>query len=153
MVRWRGTEKLKWCQGTPRMANKHLKLRWSHRIISGNLDSPEWMNPNDTFILDFKALELWENKFVGLNLSVIGNYSSILAWGIPRREEPGRLQSMGLQRVGHDWVTLLTYEACRWYSKMAIYKMWKMLLNIVQKTLLISSAHWIWFHFLVVRRW
>ena len=30
-------------------------------------------------------------------------HSSILAWKIPRTEEPGRLQSMGSQRVGHDW--------------------------------------------------
>ena len=29
-------------------------------------------------------------------------YSSILAWGIPWTEEPGGLQSMGSQRVGHD---------------------------------------------------
>ena len=29
-------------------------------------------------------------------------HSSILAWRIPRTEEPGRLQSMGLHRVGHD---------------------------------------------------
>ena len=29
-------------------------------------------------------------------------HSSTLAWRIPWREEPGRLQSMGLQRVGHD---------------------------------------------------
>ena len=28
--------------------------------------------------------------------------SSILAWKIPWAEEPGGLQSMGLQRVGHD---------------------------------------------------
>ena len=28
--------------------------------------------------------------------------SSILAWIIPWTEEPGRLQSMGSQRVGHD---------------------------------------------------
>ena len=28
--------------------------------------------------------------------------SSILAWKIPWMEEPGRLQSMGLLRVGHD---------------------------------------------------
>ena len=28
--------------------------------------------------------------------------SSILAWRIPWMEEPGRLQSMGSQRVGHD---------------------------------------------------
>ena len=31
-----------------------------------------------------------------------GNHSSILAWKIPWTEEPGRLQSMGLQRVGCD---------------------------------------------------
>ena len=29
-------------------------------------------------------------------------HSSVLAWRIPWREEPGRLQSMGLQRVRHD---------------------------------------------------
>ena len=32
-------------------------------------------------------------------------HSSILAWRIPWIEEPGRIQSMGLQRVGHDWLT------------------------------------------------
>ena len=29
-------------------------------------------------------------------------HSSILAWGIPWTEKPGGLQSIGLQRVGHD---------------------------------------------------
>ena len=32
----------------------------------------------------------------------IATQSSILAWRIPWTEEPGGLQSMGLQRVGHD---------------------------------------------------
>ena len=31
----------------------------------------------------------------------MATHSSILAWRIPWTEEPGRLQSMGLQRVGH----------------------------------------------------
>ena len=31
-------------------------------------------------------------------------HSNILAWRIPWTEEPGGLQSMGSQRVGHDWV-------------------------------------------------
>jgi len=31
-----------------------------------------------------------------------GYHSSTLAWKIPWTEEPGRLQSMGLQRVRHD---------------------------------------------------
>ena len=34
-------------------------------------------------------------------------HSSTLAWKIPWMEEPGRLQSMGLLRVGHDWATSL----------------------------------------------
>ena len=35
-------------------------------------------------------------------------HSSTLAWKIPWMEEPGRLQSMGLLRVRHDWVTSLS---------------------------------------------
>ena len=37
-------------------------------------------------------------------------HCSILAWKIPWTEEPGRLPSMGLQRVGHDLVTKITTE-------------------------------------------
>ena len=32
----------------------------------------------------------------------MATHSSILAWKIPWTEEPGGLQSLGLQRVGHD---------------------------------------------------
>ena len=32
----------------------------------------------------------------------MATHSSTLAWKIPRTEEPGRLQSMGLQRVRHN---------------------------------------------------
>ena len=35
-------------------------------------------------------------------------HSSTLAWRIPWMEEPGRLQSLGLLRVGHDWATSLS---------------------------------------------
>ena len=37
-------------------------------------------------------------------------HSSTLAWRIPWAEKPGRLQSMGSLRVGHDWVTSLTHS-------------------------------------------
>ena len=37
-------------------------------------------------------------------------YSSTIAWKIPWTEEPGRLQSMGSQRVGHNCVTSLTHS-------------------------------------------
>ena len=35
----------------------------------------------------------------------MATYSSFLAWKIPWMEKPGGPQSMGSQRVGHDWVT------------------------------------------------
>ena len=35
----------------------------------------------------------------------MATHSSVLAWRIPWTEEPGGLQSMRLQRVGHDWAT------------------------------------------------
>ena len=37
-------------------------------------------------------------------------HSSSLAWKIPWTEEPGRPQSMGSWRVGHDWATSLTFH-------------------------------------------
>ena len=41
----------------------------------------------------------------------MATHSSILAWRIPWAEEPGELQSMGLQRAGHDWATKHTIWA------------------------------------------
>ena len=38
----------------------------------------------------------------------MATHSSTLAWKIPWMEEPGRLQSVGSQRVGHDWATSLS---------------------------------------------
>ena len=37
-------------------------------------------------------------------------HSSTLAWKVPWMEEPSRLQSMGSQRVGHDWATSLHFQ-------------------------------------------
>ena len=38
----------------------------------------------------------------------MATHSSTLAWKTPWIEEPGRLQSMGPQKVGHDWGTSLS---------------------------------------------
>ena len=42
---------------------------------------------------------------------VMATHSSTLAWKIPWAEEPGRLQSMGSPRVGHDWSDLAATAA------------------------------------------
>ena len=52
-------------------------------------------------------LETWV-RFLGYEDPLekeMATHSSILAWEIPWTEEPGRLQSVWLQRVGHDSVT------------------------------------------------
>ena len=41
----------------------------------------------------------------------VATYSSILAWRIPWAEEPGRLQSIGSQRVRHYWSGLAHRQA------------------------------------------
>ena len=47
-----------------------------------------------------------------------GNHSSTFAWKIPWTEEPGRPQSMGLLRVGHDWAaSLLLFTFKNWRRK------------------------------------
>ena len=64
----------------------------------------------------------------------MATHSRILAWKIPWTEEPGRLQSMGSQRVGHDWVISLSLSSRkmgfysllveRWICKM-VQPLWK----------------------------
>ena len=46
----------------------------------------------------------------------MATHSNILAWKIPWTEEPGRLQSMGSQRVRHDWATSLFFQHIKWFE-------------------------------------
>ena len=53
-------------------------------------------------------LAMWETQVLPLGWEDLlekemATDSNILAWKIPWTEEPGRLQSLGSQRVGHDW--------------------------------------------------
>ena len=53
--------------------------------------------PQETWVQSLCQEDLLEKE--------MATHSSTLAWRIPRREEPGRLESMGLQRVGHNLAT------------------------------------------------
>ena len=59
-----------------------------------------------------------ERKLNLRSKKVMATHSSILAWKIPWTEEPGRLQSMGSLRVGHDRATSLSlFTFMHWKSK------------------------------------
>ena len=63
---------------------------WGGQLLRQSL----WLDPKD-HIEDFGLEELTLQYATAL-------HSSALAWEIPWAEEPGRLQSMGSRRVGHD---------------------------------------------------
>ena len=62
---------------------------------------PRWLSGKE-FACQFKrcGFDPWVGK-IPLERKV-ATHSSILAWEIPWTEEPGRLQSIVLQRAGHD---------------------------------------------------
>ena len=55
---------------------------------------------------------VWSLGWEALLEKEMATHSSTLAWKIPWTGEPGRLQSMGLQRVGHNWATSLSFTKC-----------------------------------------
>ena len=66
------------------------------------------------FVIHFKTLQ-WMEKQVSRPMAP---HSSTLVWKIPWTEEPGRLQSMGSLRVGHDWATSLSrFTFMHWRRK------------------------------------
>ena len=68
---------------------------------------------------DCNYVVVW--TFFGIALAT---HSSTLPWKIPWTEEPGRLQSMELQRVGHDWKTSLVQD---WNENWPFTVLWPLL--------------------------
>ena len=53
----------------------------------------------------------------------MATHSSILDWRIPWTEEPGELQSMGSQRVGHD--SVINTFCIKWFYSSNVYYCWR----------------------------
>ena len=78
-----------------------------------------WLSGPVDFSLSSKTfcfvLNVW-NYLQLMLMKAMAPHSSTIAWKIPWMKDPGRLQSMGLLRVGHDWMTslsLFTFMHCR----------------------------------------
>ena len=73
----------------------------------------------------------------------MATHSSALAWKIPWMEKPGRLQAMGLQRVGHDWATSLSFPFLIINQKIDNLKCnkWRFMCFKVLKRYKISKIH------------
>ena len=95
-VSWRGWQRTRWLDGITDSVDMNLSK------------FPEMV----------KNREAWRAAVHGVTKNwtwlcyrrekAMATHSSNLAWKIPWMEEPGRLQSMGSLRVGHDWETSLS---------------------------------------------
>ena len=84
---------------------------YSYKVISGFQHSLACLI-DDKWIL-FQRNNCMVPKTM-ITKKAMAPHSSTLAWQIPWMEEPGRLQSMGSLRVGHDWMTSLSLFTLRW---------------------------------------
>ena len=80
-----------------------------------DLDTKIWANEETKGVQTVKRLPTMRESWVqslGREDPLekeMATHSSTLAWKIPWTEEPSRLQSVGSQRVGHDWATSLHF--------------------------------------------
>ena len=92
-----------------------------HALLQGNFPI-QGSNPSLLHLLHWQLgfcvfFCLFVCLFVFLT-KAMATHSSTLAWQIPWTEEPGRLQSMGSLRVGHDWATSLSlFTFMHWRRK------------------------------------
>ena len=86
--------------GFPDQGLNLYSLLWEHRVLATGPPQSSVKNPPASAgdIRDAGSI-LGSGRPAEEGMAT---HSSILAWRIPWTGEPGRLQSMGLQRVGHD---------------------------------------------------
>ena len=81
-----------------KIRGKRKKIKYNHTSFGASLAAHMVKNPPakwETWVRSLGQEDPLEKE--------MATHSSILAWRIPWTEEPGRLQSTGLRRVGHDW--------------------------------------------------
>ena len=81
----------------------------------------------------------------------MANHSSILAWKIPRTEEPSRLQSMGSQKVGHNWVTSGNFILYKFSHPAFFWLLFGMSFHLFIFSLCVFlNLHWVSYRYYVI---
>ena len=103
---WTDLEHAKLCAQTRVRGNK-AQWRWwhMHRFLENSVSIPRLPETQKELQTGSRGIVLIQSS----NLEkAIAPHSSTVSWKIPWPEEPGRLQSVGLLRVRHDWATSLS---------------------------------------------
>ena len=99
---------LKW-KSENGIPGKHFLKRWSGLLTSDKID----LRCIEEYFIMIKGsthqeedIKAW--TYIAKMEKAMATHSSALAWKLPWKEEPGRLQSMRLLSVGQDWATSLS---------------------------------------------
>ena len=119
-----------WTWRQPRCPSRDewIKKQWHiyNEILLSHKKEHIWVNSNEVdepraYITQHEVSQ--KNQYIltclyGISEKVMAPHSSTPAWKIPGTEEPGGMQSMGSQRVGHDWATSLSlFTFMHWRRK------------------------------------
>ena len=103
------TQPFSWSGKTLKYCSTNIRC---NQLSCMNLQS-QCMNIKTHHKLIFPGSQiLWKilrTNNITISEKAVAPHSSTLAWKTPWTEEPGRLQSMGSLRVGHDWATSLSF--------------------------------------------
>ena len=98
--------------GLPPMGSHRVRHEWCNLAAAAAAACPCWASQVAQTVKNQPAMpEMWVQSLGRKDPLEEGmaTHSRILTWRIPWTEESGGLQSMGSQRVGHDWVTEHTH--------------------------------------------
>ena len=131
----------------PVLVNEHILFLQGtenpDRCFPGGYSMDLWLVARTVKHLSaMQKTRVWFLGWAGTLEKEMAAHSSILAWKIPWTVEPGRLLSVGSQRVGHNWGTSLSLS--RDYIEILVLetKLYQILLSLCKIIVFICFSEW-----------